>query len=295
MEVLNMKKDDIFKKKIVKLPKHHFMDPNGAIRDWNFRDKKSTSSLTKERKVATSGFSSRGETKENEDKNIPLMEPTIFDENDPNNPKYVSLEEKKENLELKKLQKQTTYSVYRSRAMFALIPSMTVGLFFFAWVITNYGSALSDINLILSAIPFTVVMSAPTLIISSIGYKKSKKMDKVINDLEKEIEEDIKIKNQKEKNKIKEKVKSLPEETKKILNDISKDKELNDVKKAFGMSYEEFLKLYESTNGFQDEENFDIALSEFCEESDFLTKEEQSKSLRTRYKIKGRKIGKEQQ
>lgn len=37
------------------------------------------------------------------------------------------------------------------------------------------------------------------------------------------------------------------------------------VPKAFGMSYEEFLKLYEETKAFKDEEDFDIALKRFCE------------------------------
>ncbi len=44
------------------------------------------------------------------------------------------------------------------------------------------------------------------------------------------------------------------------------------VPNAFGMSYEEFLKLYEETNGFEDEQYFDAALKEFCEKKEVKLK-----------------------
>ena len=174
---------------------------------------------------------------ESEDKNIPLMEPTFFASDDFNNPKYVSLEEKKKNLELKKNQRQNIYSKYKKRAALVSIPSFLFTFSVFVCFLIKYGSLINDFHLMLSLIPQATVIFAPTAIISFRGYKVDKKISKEIKDLEQEIEEEIKIKKQEKKSGFKKKVASLSEETKKVLNDISKDEELKETRKAFGKNF----------------------------------------------------------
>ncbi len=224
---------------------------------------------------------------ENEDKNIPLMEPTFFASDDPNNPKYVSLEEKKKNLELKKIQKRKMEENSTIKILLTFLPSFVVGLSILISFIIKYDFTLNGIMLI-TALSGGVMLTPPITVLSKCT-KKSKQMIKEINDLEKEIEEEIKIKKQEKKSSIKEKVKSLSEETKKVLNDVSKDEELKETRKAFGMSYEEFLELYEKTNGFQDDIEIDKAIEALDIFDEKNNSSENSSTQRKRYKITGRK------
>ncbi len=230
---------------------------------------------------------------ESQDKNIPLMEPTNFEENDPRNPKYVSLEEKKETL--KEKNNHLDYedrNIVRSSALsltFSAIIAFT-SLFIF----TSKYNMLSDIELLSFILVEAGIVCIPTILALVIRIQKTKKLAKEIKRLENEIEEETRLKKEKEKSKVKEELKSLSKETKNLLSDLSENKELSDVRKTFGMSYDEFLKIYEMTNAFQDEEELDKAV-ESLSIIDNNEETEKSTTKRKRYKITGRKLKQEQQ
>lgn len=79
----------------------------------------------------------------------------------------------------------------------------------------------------------------------------------------------------------------MSDDNKKMMNELFKSEELKESKRAFGMTYEEFLELYEQINGFEDE-NYDKAIDSLgiIQENDV---KEQPKIMRRRYKITGKK------
>ncbi len=122
------------------------------------------------------------------------------------------------------------------------------------------------------------------------SYNKELIIEKQIGDLKDNLE------HQKNRRKAKEYIKNMSSRDKKIINELSQNPELKDPKKAFDMTYEEFLKLYEETNTLKSNESekglalIDDTTGDIALEKDFDALEEKSKTKRKRYKIKERKF-----
>lgn len=271
-----MKKDNFPEKKKIELPKHKFTNQEES-RAWYDPYKKATkSSLTKERKVAMSGFS-RG---------IDEIRDT---ENDIKE-KQKELENVKSNTQKKKKNIKVTVFTILPVLIFSLVMVVLGCLNKYGINIVNVNfiqsaGAISSLCLVAGIVPFATVC---------LYYEKS-----CLNELtiEKEIQDlQNKLVSQKNKKKAKEYIKNMSARNKKMINELYKNIKLREPKKEFGMTYEELLKLYEEINGFGDEELekyselTDESIKDIISEENLDFLEENFKVKRKKYKIIGRKL-----
>lgn len=195
-----------------------------------------------------------------EDKGVPLMKPTFFDKNDSDNPKYVSLETMKLELEKKKNKRDEIIESKNKRFEFLVILGFAIGVLASASLNIKFANDMNFVSLIFSNFSIACVAVTPAIILSIKNNKKIKDIEKEIENLGKEVEEKNEIERNLEKDRIKSKVKSISSETRKLLSDISNNIDLKDTRRSFGMSYEEFLEVYENSNGFKDDDEIDKAI-----------------------------------
>lgn len=183
------------------------------------------------------------------DKNIPLMKPTFFEEDDPNNPKYVDKKKEIEEwLEMLDFRKKD----YKDRKRFDIF-----------WAVIFFIVACIAIST--GAIPVSIPAFIMVIYhIKSYNYDKNAGLEHIAR-IENKI---LQLQQSIEEEKIKAKVKSLSKDDKKILGKVIKDPTLNDVIKKALEHYENaiFISdiesiLYSDNDDFTDIKSGDKSLS----------------------------------
>lgn len=159
-----------------------------------------------------------------ENKDMPLMEPTFFEDNDPNNPKYINKKEV-----LKKIEEQLKEEKKKLRIGGLLGCILGGALSILAgFLISNLGILILDVE----ASSFNDFVVNLVSIFGALGSffgttylctAKSERKIESLNNKKGELEEEIK------EDELKEKVKCLSKENKKVLQKVIENPEVKDV------------------------------------------------------------------
>lgn len=159
-----------------------------------------------------------------ENKDIPLMEPTFFEDNDPNNPKYINKKEvlKKIEEELKKENKKGRIKVLLGALLggaLAILVGSSIS-YLGSSILDVEASSFNDFIVYLATISGGLGSFFGTV---SLCVAKNEKKLKPLENKKIKLEEEIK------EDELKEKVKCLSKENKKVLQKVIENPEVKDV------------------------------------------------------------------